>query len=270
MELKRTADEYSDIYELITKLDPDTVTESELDRLAKQLQIDNLTGTPEEIMDKLGEKAFQKYLYHWSLKLDPHSDHIAEDLQMITTVLNIQYLTGDVDYIIDVLKEYTRELIEFQTSDGVPLAFISVSELQDSNALMFEATRAGRESLVYLAIDQGATNFNKSLEKASEKGHVNIVTLLLQKGADNLDDSMIYAAIHGHKDIIQLLINKGSTKLDEPMAWAAKAGHADIINLLVYNGATDFDFAIRMATMENRQNIVNMLRNMKDSTIESQ
>ena len=101
----------------------------------------------------------------------------------------------------------------------------------------------GREAIVKLLLERGATSKDDALIEASVNGHANIVSLLLDSGADvnaniNGTTALMWASINGCEANVKLLLDRGAdvNAIDEEgktaLMYAKEEKHSEIISIL--------------------------------------
>jgi ankyrin repeat protein len=158
---------------------------------------------------------------------------------------------------VDQLTPEFFHSIASVTIDGEPL--IEKGDDFDNYTALVTASRAGRNNVVRLLVEEGKADINKkggwneitALMKAAEKGNDSTVLLLLELGADiNLQNSfgnsaLMLAAEKGRAEAMDILLGFSTNiKTDlknnyeyTAMILAAESGHYDCVNLLVKHGA---------------------------------
>ena len=150
-----------------------------------------------------------------------HNQEIA-----MTNALKLVLLNGHADVIQHIINHEDEE-------GGFPL---------------FDASEAGRDDVVKLLIDKGASinqdNYEgiTPLSIASKKGHIDVVKLLIQKGASvESDTPLCYASAEGHVGIVEVLIDNGA-RIDgdyrgRALMIAFEKEQVDVVKCLLKKGA---------------------------------
>lgn len=247
MDPRYLTDKYYDIYQKISIVDPNTITNSELNLFVEQLQVLSLTGTIDEIIDTLTEMSRREYLYYWSLELDPLTS-TSDDIQSLATSLDINEITGDINLIIEHLRTKALDLKTKQPLpvyspkiSTCPVPVSHVEEQQNIDQIMVDAAVSGDIDLVTQMLNRGALEIDIALDETAHWGHENIARLLSERGATDFDTPMISAAQAGHENIVKLMLDKGAEEFIKAMQEAAINRHKNIVSLILTQKGDDID-----------------------------
>ena len=114
--------------------------------------------------------------------------------------------------------------------------------LRDSHYLdlLFEAARAGDESLVKYALDNKfSEDINGALKIAANGGHLDVVKYLVERGANihlQSEFPLTLALINGHAEVVKYLVSKGADVHIHDnylLKLARERGQKDIMNYLL-------------------------------------
>ena len=114
--------------------------------------------------------------------------------------------------------------------------------LRDSHygELLFQAARAGDESLVKYALDNKfSEDINGALKIAANGGHLDVVKYLVERGANihlQSEFPLTLALINGHAEVVKYLVSKGADVHIHDnylLKLARERGQKDIMNYLL-------------------------------------
>lgn len=144
----------------------------------------------------------------------------------------------------DLMKDVKKDIVNWED------AFESAARGGDLKIVKLIAQRARP-----LRRDQ----WYKVLECGCEKRNWDIIFLAIQNGADNYDECLEVACVCGHLDVVQFLVKKGCEDLEFGMASACEHGHLEVVEYLIGQGAADWAQSFEYACFGGHLNIVELI-----------